>query len=274
MNIFYAGCYTRKEKFVQHLTNSMLCLIVCGFEYMNLYSSRKILLHKEVEIEKSCSYLLLLPPGIYLDFSTGENRENFVAMLDLPEMEYEENSLHISLHGTALHPIIKLNPNQMYSMREIFSDVVRNISCGCPGAKEKAKLQLFSLLAELIRLPDPGRKIPPGASALKEAIDKDIHFEYSVREWNTRLGYCSMPYMRKLFREAYGLTPGKYRNIQRMNRIKNLFAQSDLSLKMIADEVGMKHLPHLYAFLENEEGLSPKELMKQLRGRRKKEETK
>lgn len=274
MNIFYAGCYTRKEKLVQHLTNFMLCLIVRGFEYMNVYSSKKIPLQTGIEMEKTSSCLMLLPPGSYLDFSAGENRENFVAMLDLPELEYEENSLAVSLHGTYFQPVLKLEPARMYSLRELFSDIVRNISGGYPGAKEKAKLQLCALLAELIPLPDPGKRIPSGATALKEAIDKDIHFQYSVREWNRRLGYCSMPYMRKLFCEAYGLTPGKYRNNQRMNRIKDLFAQSDLSLKMIADEVGMKHLPHLYAFLQNEEGLSPKELMKQLRGRRKKEETK
>jgi uncharacterized protein YfkK (UPF0435 family) len=37
---------------------------------------------------------------------------------------------------------------------------------------------------------------------------------------------------------------------------------------MIADEVGMKHLTHLYAFLKERQKLSPKELLLQFRGQK------
>ena len=189
-------------------------------------------------------------------------------MLGLPEVEYDKNSLCCSFRNIPLEPVVKLTVQQGSFLRETFAAAVENAGSGHPGAREKAKLQLGSLLAELLAVPDPRTPRSPAAAALKKAIDDDIHFRCSVRELNERLGYCSLPCMRKLFRREYGLLPGKYRSARRLNRIMELFAQSDLPLKMIADEAGMKHLSHLYAFLRDEQDLSPGELLAQIRGRR------
>lgn len=268
IEFFYAGCYTRLEQVIQPLKSFMLSLIVSGFEYMKFYDSSKRLLKSPVQIEADIPCLLLIPPGITLDFSTGRKRENWVAMLELPEVRFEENSLESSYNSVPLQPVMKLEPRQVYAMRELFSAVVVNIASGQPGGREKAKLQLGALIAELIAAPDTQAVRSSRAEAMKNAIDADTSFRCTVREHNERLGYCSLPYMRKLFFQEYGILPGKYRNTRRMNRIMELLAQTDFSLKMIADEVGMKNLTHLYAFLRNEQNLSPKELMEQIRGRR------
>lgn len=271
MEIFYAGCYTRPEKIIQPLRCFMLTLIAGGFEYMKFYDRHRRLLKSPVVIGPEGAFLLLIPPGITLDFSTGKKRENWVAMLDLPEVVYGENTLDSSYNAVPLNPVVKLNVQQVCVMREVFSTAVEHITSSQPLAREKAKLQLCALLAELITTSDARAGIAASpAAAMKKAIDEDRNFQYSVKELNDRLGCCSLPYMRKLFLEEYGILPGKYRNTRRMNRIMELFAQSDFSLKMIADEVGMKHLPHLYAFLRKEQNLSPGELLAQIRGQRRK----
>lgn len=268
MEFFYAGCYTRSEKVIQPLKSFMLSLITGGFEYMKFYGRSQEPLIPPVEIGPDSSFLLLIPPEITLDFSAGEKRENWVAMLELPEVICEGNSLESSYRNVPLKPVVELNVHRMRTMREIFAAVVENISSGQPGSREKAKLQLGVMFAELMAASDARHLHSPGAEAMKKAIDEDRNFRYSVKELNDRIGFCSLPYMRKLFWEAYGILPGKYRSTQRLNRIMELFAQSDFSLKMIADEVGMKHLPHLYAFLRNEQSLSPGELLAQIRGQK------
>ncbi len=267
MDIFYASCYNRPEKMTQHLKSYMLCLITGGFEYMQFYSESRKPLVPPVEITSpEESYLLLIHPETILHFSAGKKRENWVAMLDMPELDYTADTLQCFLNKIPLNTVIKVPSFRLRALRDIFSAAVKNFSSGHPAGREKASLQLASLLAELIPDSTEGADCHPAAAAMKKAIDEDLHFKYSLKELNDRLGGYSLPYMRKLFNEEYGIMPGKYRNILRMNRILELFAQSDLSLKMIADEVGMKHLPHLYAFLRSQQHLSPKELLVQLRG--------
>ena len=269
LRIFYAGRFTRPEKITQHLTHFMLCLITDGFDYMR-FSFRGIPLLPPVEIDRTGGFLLLIPPEVTLDFSAGKKRENFVAMLALPDLVYDSASLSSLLNGVSFEPVKKLSPGRMCVLREIFSEIVEKVSGGDPGGAEKGKLLICSLLAELVADTALSAERSPAAEAMKKAIDADTRFRYSVKELNDRLGYCSLPYMRKLFFKKYGILPGKYRNTRRLNRIMELFAQSDFSLKMIAHEIGMKHLTHLYAFLRNEQSFSPKELLEQIRGKQKK----
>ena len=268
LRIFYAGRFTRPEKVTQYLTHFMLCLITDGFEYMR-FSFRGTPALPQVAIDSTGGFLMLIPPEVTLDFSAGKKRENFVAMLELPDIEYAPSSLSSFLNGVPLVPVKKLSPAEMCALSKTFSGIVENVSGGDPGGAEKAKLRICALLAELVADTTFSAKRSPAAEAMKNAIDADTMFKYSVKELNDRLGYCSLPYMRKLFFKEYGILPGKYRNNRRMNKIMELFAQSDFSLKMIAHEVGMKHLTHLYAFLRNDQHLSPKELLEQIRGRQK-----
>lgn len=268
LRIFFAGRFTRSEKITQHLKYFMLCLISSGFEYMH-FSYRGIPALPPVEINSAGKFLLLIPPGVTLDFFAGEKRENFVAMLELPDLKYDPSTLRSSLNDVPLIPVKKLSPTEMFLLCRIFSEVIENVAGGHPGGGEKAKLQICALLAELVADTAFVSEQFPVAETMKNAIDADIMFRYSIKELNDRLGYCSLPYMRKLFFKKYGILPGKYRNARRMNKIMDLFAQSDFPLKMIAHEVGMKHLSHLYAFLRNEQNLSPKELLEQIRGKQK-----
>lgn len=271
MEIFYASSYTRREKGTQKLSRYMLNLIVSGFEYMRVYDASARRIDTDLfpeEITGNQPFLILLPPGVTLEFSAGEKRENWAILLSLPSLEVKTDPLEYLYDSSTLLPYRKVEGKKLHALRETFSAVAECISSGHLSGMTKGKLLTCSILSELISLPAGSEPETTPEAALKKALDEDVHFEHSIGELNRRLGLCSLPYMRKRFQARYGLLPCRYRNNIRLNRIMELFSQSDLSLKMIADEVGMKHLEHLYCFLQTRQDLSPKALMDQLRGRK------
>lgn len=270
MEIFYASSYTRPERVSQKLSTFLLSLIVSGFDYMRLYdrTGKKLKMSLPVERNHFPPFLALFPPGNTLKFSAGQKRENWAVILSLPEVTEKEEGLEYLYESTSMQGVLTLDPVKLPSLREQFSLLSECVASGHTAGMTKAKLLCSSILGELIVLPQDretaGKNTPE--AALKHALEQDLHFEYTIGELNRKLNLCSLPHMRKRFLARYGVLPCKYRNNLRMNRILELFSQSDLSLKMIADEVGMLHLEHLYTFLQSRQELSPKELMELLRG--------
>lgn len=267
IELFYAGEYTKPEKLIQHLRHYMLYLAVGGFDYMYLYDSNN---HQELNLQgtavEKMPFLALIPPGITIRFSANEKRENWALLFLETSSELSPEKFPCTYMNHQLIPFLSVTQNQLFHLRKEFSEVIENFNSGSPAALEKAKLQMHGILAYL--LPDPENQVDHNANAeaLKKAIDADESFQYSLDELCRRSAPYSTLYMRKLFQAEYGMLPGEYRDKKRLNRILDLFAQTNKSLKMIADEVGMKHLPHLYAFLKRHRNLTPKQLMQQFRG--------
>ena len=271
MEIFYASSYTRPERVSQKLSTFLLSLIVSGFDYMRLYDRNGRRIKNSLfpaENGHFRPFLALFPPESTLEFSANQKRENWALILSLPEVTGKEGDLEYLYESTFMQGILAVDPVKLPVLREQFSRLSECVASGHTAGMTKAKLLCSSILGELIVLPQDrefsGKNTPE--AALKHALDQDLHFEYTIGELNRKLNLCSLPHMRKRFLARYGVLPCKYRNNLRMNRILELFSQSDLSLKMIADEVGMLHLEHLYTFLQSRQELSPKELMELLRG--------
>lgn len=96
-------------------------------------------------------------------------------------------------------------------------------------------------------------------------IDRDSCFRKTLAELS-REAQCSAGHIRKLFVKQYLIEPGEYRARLRLRRIMHYIEQTDLSLKEIADQVGMKHVTHLHLFLRERCGTTPRMLLKQYRG--------
>lgn len=267
MQIFYADCYNRPEKITQHLKSYLLNLIISGLDYMYFTNSAHESVNPPFPLQNGEPCLFLVPPGTTLKFSMNAKRENWAILMNSAEISSDIKTFQSFIGQASLNPFLRPPLKKVYELRELFSAISANVASGQPAGMEKAKLLTSAILAELI--PDLTEQPVKSRKALlmKQAIDQDLHFEHSISELNAQLGFCSLAYMRKLFYEEYGILPGDYRNNQRMNRILELFARTDLSLKMIANEVGMKHVTHLYAFLESRQHVSPKELLLQFRGK-------
>lgn len=266
--VYFGGQFTKSEKMTQYLKNYMLFLYIRGFDYLRVYPH--LLQHPAEDFPERMDrpLLALFPPGTILDFSAGCERENWAIVFNRTDLSASENCLNCTINQTLLQSFIWLDMDQAMKIRSLFAEVSRHAAAGHPAAAEKAKLLLGSLLSELIADSMAEKTVDPAAAMLKNAIDKDVHFKENIGEICARLHIGSLPYMRKLFLQEYGILPHEYRQRQRMNRILELFSQTDFTLKMIADEVGMKHLPHLYTFLKERQELTPKELLLQFRGRK------
>lgn len=269
LEIFYAACYRDRQKTRQYLTRYLISLNISGFDYARIYDENGREIPFPVPIkEENLPMLVLWPPGVTLDFSTNSRRENWAAIFSMPEIRRGEGPFDYTLETSPLRSFLPLDARKLHEVKGVFSALAGCFASGHAQAKVKAKLLFCSLLAFLIADPEENEAENTPEGALKKAIDEDVNFSLSLRELNKKINGYTPAYMRKLFLARYGILPSKYRSNLRMNRILELFAHTDMSLKMIADEVGMKHLEHLYAFLGERETLSPGELMEEFRSRK------
>ena len=77
----------------------------------------------------------------------------------------------------------------------------------------------------------------------RKKIDADEKWEKSLEEICAELGY-GRDRLRNEFFNRYKIAPNEYRARRRLQKILNLFAESRLTLKEVAFEVGMRNATH------------------------------
>ena len=142
--------------------------------------------------------------------------------------------------------------------------IQENYQTGLPENIFCAETVASTLLADII-LAQEKEKIVTAAEKFKNMIDRDSCFRKTLAELS-REAQCSAGHIRKLFVKQYLIEPGEYRARLRLRRIMHYIEQTYLSLKEIADQVGMKHVTHLHLFLRERCGTTPRMLLKQYRG--------
>ncbi|MBQ9968855.1 MAG: helix-turn-helix transcriptional regulator [Oscillospiraceae bacterium] len=78
----------------------------------------------------------------------------------------------------------------------------------------------------------------------------------TVAELTGFLG-ISQPYLFKLFKARFGLSPKQYLAEQKLHRAKTLLRQSDMTVTHIANSVGFSDVLAFSRFFTNKEGISP-----------------
>ena len=147
-------------------------------------------------------------------------------------------------------------------LRERFALVVSLWQSGTPANRIAAEWMTVGICGEMFAEEEPpDREGTTPAARLRLAIDADRGFRKTLAELSREAG-ASAGFLRKCFRRAYQLEPAEYR----LGRIMELIDRNELSLKEIAEEVGMRHVTHLHAFVRERCGVTPGELQKQ-RGR-------
>ena len=125
----------------------------------------------------------------------------------------------------------------------------------------------IGIVGELIAGSPARQDSPPSPAArLRAFIDADRNFQSSLKELSRDIG-ATPGHLRRLFQEEFRISPGEYRARRRLGRILELIDQNDLSLKEIADAVGMRNVTHLHAFVRERCQVTPGELQKQRGGR-------
>ncbi len=152
----------------------------------------------------------------------------------------------------------------MLELRKAFSEIRSLFKSQLPENIFRAELLSASLLSELMAEKREQRP-PDTAERFKEKIDGDPAFRKDLRELCAEIGY-SPEHARKCFMDRYLVEPGEYRARLRLQLIMEKLSHTDMTLKEIADAVGMKHVSHLHIFLRKRCRLTPKQLLRQCRG--------
>ena len=265
LSIVHPGLYRRPETFRQQTETTHLGLILSGVDYHRYFTRDG----REIgELEKGQPYLSLVPPGVVIDFRFGKKRENWVIQCTLSALSISTDGLASQLeydHTEIRLPLFRPIPlEHALVLREKFAAVRELWLEGTPAARLAAELTAAGLIAEYLRV-EPLESTESTAAQFRRLIDGDTRFHYSLAELSRQAG-ASPGHLRRLFREVYRIDPGEYRARRRLGRIMTLIDGSTLSIKEIAEEVGMRHVTHLHLFLKEHCGRTPGELLRQHRG--------
>ena len=263
IQLINAGCYTQRQYYRQIPECVFIMLVVSGVEYFRVSDPSGSSLGTLGNFA-----LAIIPEGFAIDFGFSEKRENFTISCRLPELHwdstgqlslpYEEASLLFPWH-------IVLAPEKCAHLREIFSRITSLFAAAMPAERFAAEQLTRSILSEFVlaRQSEQSRK-PDAAERFKAAIDSDKEFRSNLQELSQKCG-LSLGHLRKCFTCRYRVEPGEYRARLRLNQIFRLLGESDLTLKEVADAVGMKNVTHLCMFLKARCDMTPGQLRKQYR---------
>ncbi len=261
-----SGVYRRKEKHRQIIPCRWLAFYIRGAVWSANYWPDGRLRHTTGP--ETGPYLSLGYPGMTTDFEYGDDRENWVVMMDCPELQYDPEGHCLFLaeeDGRIIRPLpdrVFVSSMEVPLLRRTFSEITSAYRSALPQELLRANFLLASLFPAFLKTEFSDENGP--AESLRRLIDEDAKWEYPLSELCRRSGY-SRDYLRRAFRIRYGITPGEYRSRRRLHLILHLIAYSSMSLKEIAYEVGMRHVTHLNAFLMHSCGKTPSEICRSYR---------
>ena len=212
--------------------------------------------------------LRLYFPGGVSEYEYENIRENWWVVFEEPApVYYDFNSkkpmLRINDRTIEIKPELPLSEEEVCSMRMAFNDIYTAWKNNTPQGKAAAELILGGVLARFLKA-EFNWENASKVDRFKNLIDSDTQWEFSLDELSRILG-LRRDVARKMFIEKYKVTPRQYRIRHRLARIIELLSSSDLSLKEIAFQCGLKNVTYLNSLSMKYFNCSPGELMKRLR---------
>lgn len=130
---------------------------------------------------------------------------------------------------------------------------------------EKLEEMLLGLFRDICDIPETEtqQSSPKLAARVREWLDMNYAQPIVYSDFRDRFGY-SEKYIASLFKEKYGITPGKYLGKRRIHAAKTLMRENPrLLLKEIAELVGYADEFYFSRVFKNSEGISPGQFMQQ-----------
>ncbi len=216
--------------------------------------------------------LRLYFPGGISEYEYENIRENWwVSLADPAPFFYDfARKRPVFCAGECKIPIkgeIPLSPEEVVAVRKSFSEIYSGWESGTVLGKSTAELILGGVLARFLKAELSWESGTP-ADRYKNLIDSDVQWEFSLEELGGMLN-LRRDVARNIFFEKFKITPSEYRIQQRLARIIELISSSDLSLKEIAWQCGLKNVTYLNSLTVRHFNSTPSELIKRFRLRQK-----
>ncbi|MBO4303728.1 MAG: AraC family transcriptional regulator [Lentisphaeria bacterium] len=261
-----AGVYTRAEKSTQKVHTFWVALGLKGVVRNDTYFPDGTLCSSfDCRSGKQKALLTLAAPGFRTVFEYGEDRENWVVMFVFPAIVFSEsdNCFYWDYRGHRL-PVpqsIELKPQEAAELRHLFATLCQFFQSTLPKNQLEAELLSLQILQYFLRTPVPA---DDHVELFRKKLAEDTLWEKSISEHCADMG-VNRDQLRKEFFQRYKISPGEYRIQLRLRRITHLLAYSDLTLKEIAFETGMKNPSHLSSFVRARCGKTPSLLAREYR---------
>ena len=262
--IINAGVYRKAEQKTQTVPVLFLGLYMHGLRRSTIYAPDGTLFRRwDPSMDRPT--LGLTPKGFRNTFDYGPDRENWVIMLAFPALKYnlEEHRLYWHCNGypLAVPMRITLKEDEVAEFRHKFHMVCTLYAGALPQNLLEAELTVLDILRRFLQFP---RLEDDAVEQFRKQLEEDQNWSCSITEHCVRLG-VNRDQLRREFFDRYKIAPGEYRVQMRLRKIRHLLAYSDMTLKEIAYETGMKNLSHLSSFIRERCGKPPSQLRREYR---------
>lgn len=262
--IISSGVYRKKELIRQKFFLPHICLYVSGLKYRRTYDPEGQLFYYADSSTPPC--LRIVTPGFRTEIEYGNNRENWIIMMNFDALQYQSKTRSFSLNyrGTVLSvpDRVDLSASEVSALQKRFQVITENFKSAIPRKIMTAEIMTSSLFHYFIT--DNQTYGNDAAEQFRLRLDQDEQWNMSLEEHCKVLGY-DRNRIRRIFVERYKITPNEYRTNRRLQKIINLFVHTNLSLKEIAFAVGMKNVTHLNSLLLQHYGKTPSTLCREYR---------
>ena len=267
--IINAGVYRCAEKARQVVEKPWIALSLQGLIRRTEHDPAGRLLDSfDIDKDRFVPYLSVCVPGFVLDFEYGEDRENYVTILDWDGLRYDCGLAEFFLDYDGMElkipGYIELSDPEAAFLRGRFEEIMEKYNSAIPCNQLAAEIMTHELFLRFLRKP---MERDDAVELFRKLLDKDEHYEKSILQHCSDLGE-NRDLLRQRFIDRYKLTPREYRIRKRLVRILHLFTYSDMSLKEIAADVGMKNVTHLNALIRKYYGKTPRQLCQEYRSGR------
>ena len=165
-----------------------------------------------------------------------------------PDKKDPWTKIYINLQGTAVASMVQafgLHKKVVYrncqELRPIFEEIFEEVKKDVPVEQvmESCAGLVMKLMIRLCQLESRGDDVPNEVQTVKRFIDNNYRNNLTMDDIAASV-YRSNDYVKKQFKQYYGVTPYTYYLDLKVTHAKYLLEKTNLPIKMIADRLGYK----------------------------------
>lgn len=276
------------DEYIEGLTNikNQITDLICDIVYISLGQVIKDLkdINRSYESAKDISEYKIIYPNIsWIKEYKEKNNEIIQLDMDFEELktllinkDFNKASLYIDSKFNQLKKD-DLNPKKIKSKAlEVFLNVynyinelklMNNLSIYLENAVSKntideIQLELINMIKFMqTKLENTQESISPVIIKLLDHIDQNYHRDLNLKEISDRLNINSI-YLGQLFQKEIGILFSDYINNFRINKAKDLLANTSLKASEIGELIGYSNKNYFYRRFKSIVGITPSEWRK------------
>ena len=169
--------------------------------------------------------------------------------------------IHFYCHGSNEDEIQIFNPADSSKFAGYFFDILKTWEESAPGYKHRCQSLFYKMLEEM-ELYHTANPINKKEGIIKNSIvymnSNFDNFEITISEIAEK-SFISEVYFRKIYKEVFGISPGRAILEMRIKKAKELLRSGYFSVKEVSQKSGFDNVKYFSTVFKKEVGISPSE---------------